>query len=272
MSNPIIKRENCEHCDKPIYTHNPIVICPSCSTIVHNKCADSTFKVGENGKWYCTNCVKSAGIKRYNPFHECLELDPSHEYDAEPVNHIECIGKISNILETCTPMTADELNKKLKTIDHNKELFSTLFVNIDGNATNFDEFASELQIYDHPFSVISLAETNICESQKDMYPLTNYTSIYQSKISNKNKGTGIGMYINNKYNFTPDHDHSICTPHLESLFITITNTESPITIGVIYMPPSGQKTKFNSEFENLLNEFQIKMYTLWGIITSTSIK
>ena len=106
-------RETCQHCDKQIYTHNPILICPSCNKVAHNKCADALFAIGENGNWYCHDCVEIFGVKRYNPFSETINLDSEHDYDVEPVNSIECITKISNILETCQPYNAQELNSKL---------------------------------------------------------------------------------------------------------------------------------------------------------------
>ena len=251
-----VNRESCLHCHKQIYTHNPIIICPSCSIIVHSQCSDDTFQIGENGQWYCLDCAETSGMERYNPFSKlCVNIDSDHEYDTEPINSLECVTKISSILDECQNYKANELKSKLSyRAPNNKTTFSTLFLNIDGNATNFDEFSATLKVYDHEFSIISIAETNITEFEKDMYPITNYTSIYQSKISNKRKGTGVGMYIHNKYSFTQLAEHSICTPNIETLFITITNTSSPIAIGVVYRPPNGSKNKFISGFEQIITK------------------
>ena len=79
-------------------------------------------------------------------------------------------------------------------------LFSTYFYNIDGNSTNFDLHSASLNILQHKFSIIALAETNVDETQKGLYKLSNeYESVYSSKISKKVKGTGLAIYIKNEY-------------------------------------------------------------------------
>ena len=81
-------------------------------------------------------------------------------------------------------------------------IVQTFYLNIDGNATNFDHFVAEQQLYNHTFSVISVCDTNIEQCDQNMYPIDNYNSIYQSKKCDKSKGSGIGMYIHKKYNFS----------------------------------------------------------------------
>ena len=179
-----VSRELCECCHKPIYTHQPVVICPTCPLIVHNQCvADANFEIGEGSdgisKWYCHNCYETHGIKRYNPFFECIESDKSHENSVEPATDIECISKISDILNNCSPHNIENLNAKI--ISNMGKQFSTFFFNVDGNATNFDQFVAELQLYNHEFSVIALAETNIDQCNQNMYQIDNYQSVYQSK-------------------------------------------------------------------------------------------
>ena len=62
------------------------------------------------------------------------------------------------------------------------------FLNIDGNASNFDQFIAELQLLNHQFPVIALAETNIEECNKNLYQIDGYRSIYQSNIYNQSTG------------------------------------------------------------------------------------
>lgn len=97
-----------------------------------------------------------------------------------------------------------------------------------------------------------MAETNSDACQKDLYNLIGYKSIYQSKIANKEKGSGLGIYIDEKFEFCSRDELNQCTANLESLFITLTNTIKPLTIGVIYRPPNGCLKSFYTEFENLL--------------------
>ena len=134
-----------------------------------------------------------------------------------------------------------------------KDTFSTLFLNIDGNQTNFDHFSAELAQTDTHFSVIAIAETNIDDTNKNLYKLGgDYSSVYLSKLQNKVKGSGLGMYINNKLNFSLMGEITQAGTSMESLFVKITNTEQPITVGVIYRSPNCSSGEFITELGNLI--------------------
>ena len=166
---------------------------------------------------------------------------------------MECLKDISNILNQCSAYNVKDFNKKIqKYSNQSHSPFSIFFSNIDGNATNFNDLQVELVRYQHNFSVIGLAETNIDAVNKDVFMLNGYTSIYQSKIEGKLKGSGVGLYIDNKYDFVENPIMNQCTQNIESLFVTITNVEDPVTIGVIYRPPNGSKEQFIKEFESLI--------------------
>ena len=45
--------------------------------------------------------------------------------------------------------------------------FSTYFLNIDGNKTNFDQLITDLNMIKHIFPGVGLAETNIDETHKN---------------------------------------------------------------------------------------------------------
>ena len=79
-------------------------------------------------------------------------------------------------------------------------------------------------------------------------------SEYNSKIPNKSKGTGLGIYVNKDFQFNRIDKFCCCTENLEALFIEVTNLETPQFIGVIYHPPSGVLTEFYAELESLLTE------------------
>ena len=252
-------RENCVHCGKNIYTHNPIIICNSCSKIIHHSCvSEALFKVADGRNyWLCHDCHENHGPIRYNPFEDYVVNSSTHFYDQEPVDSIECLQDISTILNNCSANSIDEFNTKinntLKQGNVNNTPFTILFNNIDGNASNFDDFQSNIVQYNHTFSIIAIAETNIDAINKDLFSLNGYNSTYQSKIDGKFKGSGIGIYTHNKYDFVENPIMNKCTPNIEALFITITNTNEPTTIGVIYRPPSGNKEIFIEELKLLLN-------------------
>ena len=63
-------------------------------------------------------------------------------YNAEIGDCFEDISCISNILNNCTRhKTINEFNHSLSNETIRNENFSTFFQNIDGNKTNFDNFA-----------------------------------------------------------------------------------------------------------------------------------
>ena len=114
---------------------------------------------------------------------------------------------------------------------------SITFNNIDGNASNFDAFITDLSQYKHKFSVIGIAETNIDECNKNPYNILGNNLEYSSKLANKFKGSGLGIYVIDKFQFTKLDKFCNCSPNLETLFIEVTNTVKPITIGITYRPP-----------------------------------
>ena len=76
-------------------------------------------------------------------------------------------------------------------LNHNKPFISIVFNNVDGNASNFDSFITDMSQYDEKFAVIALAETNIDEENKDLYKIYGYSSEYNSKTDGKKKGSGL---------------------------------------------------------------------------------
>ena len=255
-------REVCMHCKRQIYTHNPVIICHLCSNIIHYKCARSAnYKTDEHNphNWYCTKCQDNTidyttQATRYNPITtDHMKDDPSHHYDYEHHEWIDSLQSISKILNECKSYDINEFNAKFKSSDSTLDL-SMYFLNIDGNASNFNSLEVELNRYEAKFSVIGLCETNIDSINKDLYALNDYTSVYQSKIIEKKSGSGLGLYVHNKYSFNEMPDLSTCTPNLETFFINITSTAKPITVGVVYRPHTGTKKLFLEELENILNK------------------
>ena len=131
---------------------------------------------------------------------------------------------------------------------------SITFNNIDGNASNFDAFITDLSQYKHKFSVIGIAETNIDECNKNPYNILGNNLEYSSKLANKFKGSGLGIYVIDKFQFTKLDKFCNCSPNLETLFIEVTNTVKPITIGIT-QTPSGDRLLFNKEVDALLQNF-----------------
>ena len=80
-------------------------------------------------------------------------------------------------------------------LENSNDPLSIIFKNIDGVTSNFDTFSTELLVNNNNLSILTMAETNLDECNKNLYSLQGYQSEYQSKISGKLKGSGLAIYI-----------------------------------------------------------------------------
>ena len=261
MTRSLIK-EVCGCCLKNINIGQAVTECDKCNCIIHTNCfKKSKFQV-INNRSYCNDCNKT--IERiYNPFESLCRSRSQDSFSDRPYNSeisdcFEELSAISQLLNKCMRhKTIYNFNSSLNNSDtslSNKN-FSVMFQNIDGNKTNFDNFAINIEKqFRHKFSVIGLAETNMDPANKDLYPLQDYTSFYQDINTNKSKGTGVALYVHNSLKVTPFNDLSKCTPHFESYFVTAMAGSSKITIGVTYNPPSGDDKQYIVELTELLGK------------------
>ena len=254
--------ENCMGCQKSVMLHNKIITCSSCNKIAHGKCAKSIFEFSNvENSWICFDCASNES-KRYNIFSmSCFD-----KHDPNSLHHIEDLHELSKILNNCEKYDIKKFNNLSKSINTaNKNQFSCLCNNIDGNATNFDTFESEiLSQYKNVFSVIAITETNVDAYHKDLYQLSGYTSEYNEKFPGKRKGSGIGLYMQNKFSFNRNNKFSRCTKNIECLFVTLTNTVLPTTVGVVYRPPSGIIKEFFKEWELIIKELPEENVIIMG--------
>ena len=154
------------------------------------------------------------------------------------------------ILSPTNPQPKRTQHQKLS----NSTQFSTYFVNIDGNTTNFDSLLVELKRINHKFSVIGIVETNTDSPLQDLFQIPGYNSFYQSTVGNKAKGTGVALYVADFLNAEEIDNLGLCTPDIESLFVQISHplSNQALVTGVIYRPPSGNFHNFINEFDHIL--------------------
>ena len=248
-----LKKEVCGYCSKFINLGNAVCECTSCNEIIHTKCYTKSEFTIVSSRTYCKNCT-NLGYHKYNPFisqFDNLDCDDDDNFYNVNLKHtINTIQNASNVLESCIPHSNSEL---INILQKQSEKFSTFFLNIDGNKSNFDCFASELSNFSDKFSVIGLAETNTDPAHNTLYPITNYKSFYQNTYMGKSKGTGVALYVHESLNATINHSLSHVNQNFECLFLNITLARSTVvTVGVIYRPPSGNSSLFLDEFESIL--------------------
>ena len=151
-------REKCGGCSKNILMHNPISICHECNKLMHAKCSQKHFLYDNlTDKWICNECGTSK-TPRYNPFQS--HLVQNNEIFGAPDSSSEFM-EFSHILESCKLLNSTKFNELISNDDSlSSSNFSILFNNIDGCASNFDNFCAELATIKNKFSIIALAETN----------------------------------------------------------------------------------------------------------------
>jgi hypothetical protein len=254
MTRANLKKEICEYCSKNINIGQFTTECNKCNKIIHTNC----YKISQfncvNGLYYCSTCHTSI-IQKYNPFRSLgihQDTDSDKHYNIDITDIVSTANQASTILENCSTLTIAELQSQ---ISKNTEInFSTCFLNIDGNKSNFDSFVAEFSPLQDTLSVIGLAETNIEPSLQNLYPLTNYTSFYQDTQPNKHKGTGVALYIHKSFNATKNSATSQTSPNLEAISVTIELSKKSITIVCMYRPPNGSTNEFLEEFQLLIKQ------------------
>ena len=261
-------KEVCEPCHKFINIEQPLLECDTCSIAIHTKCYKTAKFRNENGLWVCNQCFDSMA-SRYNPYLNIASQDSDKFYDDCDTDPNESIQAIARLLNACRSYTASEVGQLLRNCgaeqnppsDHkpknkNHASFSSYFLNLDGNLTNFDGFSCELKRTGHNFSVIGLAETNTRSDLGNLYKLPFYNSYYQDMQVDKKKGSGVAIYVHETLNANVVEDLSHCDPDIESIFVKISNTADtkPLLAGVIYRPPNGNFDNFIQNLERICSE------------------
>ena len=253
-----LTKEVCEPCSKPINIGQPLLECEACRTAIHTKCFKVAGFCPTNGLWVCKVCSLNV-TPRYNPFSGMISDGGDKFYDDEGGCDDETIQKISNVLDQCQSYSTTELNRVVKELQNSCNLssthskFTSYFVNLDGNKTNFDCLNVELKRFEQNFSVIGIAETNTDEPLKELYKIPQYNSFYQVTQEDKLKGTGVALYVANNLNAEVIENLGYCSPDIESIFVKITQSSSKLTLisGVIYRPPNGDIHNFLKSFDHI---------------------
>ena len=264
-----LRKEACNFCTKNILIGQLVTVCGNCDIIAHSKCAKKHSFRTFRSQQYCQTCMKTHDIIRYNPFYDILEGEDDTFFEEQPTEYIESIQELSEILENCRSYNKKQFNDLTSKLEKGgnaeNQLFSTYFLNIDGNKTNFDQLTTELNMIKHKFSVIGLAETNIDETHKKLYKIGNdYTPVYQSKLHGKSKGSGLGLYMKNDLSHEIMDELSTCNENIEYKFVKITQDNDCTIIGAIYRPPNGDMRSFNQEFDLLISKLPDKNCYILG--------
>ena len=76
----------------------------------------------------------------------------------------------------------------------------------------------------------------------DTWTISN--SFYSDKIKGKKSGTGIALYIHEKFNEIKNVVASTTQPYLECIFLTVTKDKLNMNVGIVYRPPNSNFNDF----------------------------
>ena len=169
-----LPKDICACCAKFINIGQAITECLLCNFIVHTKCFGRSGMLYLNSFYYCKPCSKTIE-ERYNPFRILTDIDArmsedSKFYDDDPNSLPDSIQFASNILNQCDAYSTQQVTSLYRSLQ--TQAFSSYFLNIDGNKTNFDHLVVELSMFNFDFSAIGLAETNTDSHHKLLYQIT----------------------------------------------------------------------------------------------------
>ena len=141
-------REVCELCSKNILIGQTTILCKQCDSIFHARCTTPVNFEQFRDNSYCAGCILKNDIRRYNPFFSMFDdLDPDKFYENESAEFVESVEQQSKILEDCKNYTYKKLSELVNTDRDKYSNFSSLFMNIDGNKSNFDSFTTEVRSF-----------------------------------------------------------------------------------------------------------------------------
>ena len=240
---------------------------------IHTKCFKNAGFACKSGMYVCNECADNVE-SRYTPFPSTEISDHSDKFYDNNACEDMMIKSYSTMLSNCQRYNKTELVNAIQHLEcdgksPSKNLLSSFFYNIDGNATNFDQFLVELKQLDHSFHVIGLAETNVDSPLQDLYQIPNYTSYYQSTLEGKTKGTGVALYFSDNLNVEILDKISYCNPDIESLFAEVTTASGgKLVYGVLYRPPNGSSDRFFETFDTIMSQLKGKKVHLLGDFNS----
>src|SRR5277367_88247 len=117
-----------------------------------------------------------------------------------------------------------------------------LYLNINGLKSHFQNLRDIMAIHHYP-DVVALVETNLKPNEVQYYNINNYVHIPYNANPQKNKGSGISLYIKRDIKFTKllmNYEN-----HIEYIKLSIANYD----ICIIYNSPSNNKTNIINFFD-----------------------
>lgn len=136
---------------------------------------------------------------------------------------------------------------------HSKKSDAIKFLHVNCRSLNKNFTAlRNLLIKCHPITALAISETWLTPATKDIYQMPGYRFVSSVRVNKF--GGGVGIFINDSYDYILRPDLSIMDACIECLFVDITLTnKSKVLIGCVYRPPNTDLLLFNSKLVHILS-------------------
>lgn len=234
------------NCTNPI----PICTCTECVNIFpfNHFEEEDDFRLNLLSFFSLNKDVNMERLKymKINPFH-LNNIDDIFDNDIlDNIKNSDSVFKQTQ----CKYIFSDELNKQIP----NDNSFSLIHFNARSLPKNYDDIHTLLASLEKKFTAIGISETWLSVNKKsDMYHIDGYNFV---QINRENKrGGGVGIYIDNNFDYLIRSDISNNTSEFQSIFIELLSNEKRcIIIGCIYRVPGSNIDTFLDKLNNILEK------------------
>ena len=127
-----------------------------------------------------------------------------------------------------------------------------LHLNCRSLKKNLSELENLLSNLEGRLTAVAVTETWLKSSMKKDFNIAGYNFISMSR--SVKRGGGVGLFLNNTFNFHMRIDLCRMLPHLECVFVEIAQeNKRNLLLGCVYRPPSTDVSAFNTDFLSILD-------------------
>jgi hypothetical protein len=143
------------------------------------------------------------------------------------------------------------LNEVSQFIGTNLNVFDFLHINCRSLPKNFDEINNTLMYIKKQLTVIAVTETWLKPVNNDLFQIPGYSLVSCSRPTKP--GGGVGLFINDQYQYKPLSDLTFINNVIECIFIEVVlHNRCNLIIGCIYRPPNSDICDFNCQISSIL--------------------
>ena len=184
---------------------------------------------------------------------EINDIDYVNDNDEFDISNVNCEFE-DEMFKLCPNFTNSSIsvNEFNSFCDSDKDYFlNIMHVNCRSLKQNFHSLEYLLSLLDNNLTAACVSETWLSPSSENSYNLNGYDFVCKSRTSKI--GGGVGIYINNTYNYQLRNDLSVINEYIECVFVEIIQSLGNVLIGCVYRPPGSDISNFTDYLTMILD-------------------